>query len=170
MGYHTEFDGDLQITPRLIRHHRAYIQAFCESRRMKRDPDKIDGNEKSDVRILVGLPKGDEGAFCIGTGNFGQDKDASIIDYNSPPHGQPSLWCHWEVTEDGERLTPIDGKNYSATQWLQYLIDNFFKPWGYTLNGEVDAYGEDSTDLWRLVVEDNMIERWVGKVVYERED
>lgn len=137
---------------------------------MKRDPDKFDGNEKDDVRLLAGLPKGEEGAFCIGTGTFGDDKDGSVVDYNRPPHGQPSLWCGWEVTDDGERLTPIDGKNYSATEWLQYLIDNFFEPWGYTLNGEIDADGEEHEDMWRLVVINNRIERWVGKIVYELED
>lgn len=167
MGYNTDFYGSLDIEPALSRHHYAYIAAFCGSRRMIRDPDKFEGNTADDVRILVGLPKGKDGEFCIGGGEFGQANDPSILNYNRSAPSQPSLWCGWSVGNDGKELYAVDGKSYYAPEWLRYLIDNFFEPWGYKLNGTIDASGEVSGDVWRIVVRDNSVEKWVGKIVYE---
>jgi hypothetical protein len=54
----------------------------------------------------------------------------------------PTLYCQWIPTEDGLGLK-WDGaeKFYYYSEWLEYLIAHFLKPWGYTLNGAVQYNG-----------------------------
>lgn len=51
----------------------------------------------------------------------------------------PSIYCQWVPAEDGTGLE-WDGveKFYYYTEWLEYLVAHFFKPWGYVLNGSVE--------------------------------
>jgi len=44
---------------------------------------------------------------------------------------------------------------------------NFFKRWGYTLNGEIEWQGEDYADIGKILVTDNEIKVKQGKIVYE---
>ena len=48
-------------------------------------------------------------------------------------------------------------KFYDYVEWLQYLIDNFLKPWGYVLNGEVNWQGEREEDIGTILVASNLI-------------
>lgn len=87
---------------------------------------------------------------------------------------QPGLWCQWVLVSDNpihpENVTlKWDGyeKFYHYTEWLQYLINHFFKPWGLTLNGEIEWEGEESGDLGKIIVTNNEIKRKIGKVVYD---
>ena len=48
-------------------------------------------------------------------------------------------------------------KFYSYTEWLEYLIENFFERWGYILNGEVEFQGEDKSDKGIIVVKNNVV-------------
>ena len=70
----------------------------------------------------------------------------------------PSLWCQWVVTDNCQFLE-WDGceKFYSYTNWLCYLIDNFFAPYGYILNGTVDYQGEDEDDYGQITICDNTV-------------
>lgn len=166
MGYTTDFDGSFSITPNIKPEHAAFINKFSQTRRMKRDAAVA---EKMDdpVRKSVGLPVGDEGAFFIGgKGHAGQDRDKSVVDGNSPPTGQPGLWCQW-IVEDGELRWDGGEKFYEYEKWLKYLVDNFFKPWGYTLNGTVEWFGEDRNDRGMLVLKDNKLSVKVAKITYE---
>lgn len=157
MGYETEFDGSILIEPSLQGHHRAYLQAFFNTRRMKRDPLKV-AKLPDPKREAVGLPPGEDGEFYVGNeADWGQGQDESVVDYNGYPRTQPGLWCDFNVLDDNE-LRLNDGKNYSYIQWLKYLIDRFFKPWGYKLNGQVRWRGEEFSDLGVLNVTDNEIE------------
>lgn len=147
MGYHTDFSGRFTLNKPLARAHADYLQAFCDTRRMMRDPE-LAGALPDPVRVEVGLPIGDQGGYFVGGGgSFGQDKDASIIDFNREPKGQPALWCQWVPTEDrlGIEWNGTE-KFYAYTEWLQYLCDHFLGPWGYVLTGEVAYQGEDSSD------------------------
>jgi hypothetical protein len=67
----------------------------------------------------------------------------------------PGIWCGWHL-ESGN-LVATDGKNYEYIEWLQYLIDIYFKPWGYTLDGEVYWDGEESEDRGKILVNDNIV-------------
>jgi hypothetical protein len=162
MGYTTEFQGEVKVTPAMKPEHIAYINAFSESRRMKRDAVKAAGLSDP-VREAAGLPVGPNGAYYVGSAdsNCGQDDDGSILDSNGPPEGQPGLWCQWVVTEypDGDTVIEHDGgeKFYDYTVWMAYLIEHFLEPWGYTVDGEIEWRGEDSHDSGTLVVEANQV-------------
>lgn len=145
MGYTTEFHGKFNITPKLSEDDRLYLTKFSETRRMKRDLSKIN--------------YGIDGEWYVdGEGYGGQDNDPSVVDYNSPPSNQPSLWCQWVPTEDGTALVWDEGeKFYKSAEWLKYLINRYLAPRGYTVNGEVSAQGEDPEDHWFLIADNNTV-------------
>ena len=71
---------------------------------------------------------------------------------------QPSLWCQWIPTEDNMGIEWDGGeKFYCYDEWLTYIIDNFLKPWGITLSGEVEYQGEDNDDRGKIIVVDNVV-------------
>jgi hypothetical protein len=129
MGYTTEFEGRIEISPPLDRKTIAFLTAFANSRRM----DYYDGP-------------------------YTTDEAKPVRDYNCPPQGQPSLWCNWEPTPDGTAIVWNGAeKFYKSAEWMTYIIDHFLAPSSYTLNGVIDAEGEDRNDVWRLVVTDNVV-------------
>lgn len=153
MGYHTDFHGHFTVTPPLKPEHAAYLRAFSETRRMKRNP-RITETFPDPLREAALLPIGHEGGYYVGARgeNCGQDRTPDIVDYNREPAGQPGLWCQWipPEVEEGEACDRIewDGgeKFYSYVEWLEYLIVHFLKPWGYSLSGEVAWDGEAGGD------------------------
>lgn len=155
MGYTTYFGGTISIDPPLTKEQVAYINKFSDTRRMKRDPAKL-VNMPDPIRGAVNLPLGVNGGYYVGsTCQFGQDRDA-VIDYNSPPSGQPSLWCQWIVSNDGSMLEWDGGeKFYYYTDWLRYLIEHFFSKWNRTLEGEISWQGEESDDRGIIYVHKN---------------
>jgi hypothetical protein len=182
MGYTTDFSGAFDVTPPLTASHAAYLNKFSETRRMKRigseegignrlaDPD-FQG-EEGDIRKVVDLPWGVDGEFFVGGLGFaGQDRDKTVIDSNVPPRTQPGLWCQWVPSADGSHIEWNGAeKFYDYVAWLQYIIDNFLKRWGYTLNGEVEWQGEDSSDFGKIVVSNNVIKIKKGRRTYEDEE
>lgn len=168
MGYTTSFDGQLKFDKPLQPAQVAYITKFGEVRHMNRDPKKA-SKMPDPIRQAAGLPIGiGAGFFVGGRGMAGQDNDVSILDYNDPPQGQPGLWCQWTVNGAGTYLLWDGGeKFYNYVEWLQYLIDCFFIPWGYTLNGRIIWNGEKTSDIGTIIVEDNVIT--VKKGVHEKE-
>ena len=157
MGYTTDFTGHFEITPTLTEEHRAFLVKFNETRRMKRNVD----------------PKyGVDGEWYVdGTGDFGQDHDPNIPDYNGPPSTQPGLWCQWVPSKDGTELSWDGGeKFYSYEEWLKYLNEQYLKPRGYTLSGEVRWQGEDPTDIGLLQMIDGTVRVLHGVVHFEYEE
>jgi len=176
MGYTTYFDGQVTIDPPLNATEVKYLNMFADTRRMKRK----------------------NGDYYVGGGGFkGQDHEPDILDYNSPPDEQPSLWCQWvpaNVVMDDDDETPIsanalewDGgeKFYNATEWMQYLIDHFIGEnplaklnnpehfdflQGHTVNGEIFADGEEPGDHWKIVVKDNIVKEVQGRVEFDDDD
>ncbi len=156
MGYTTDFSGRVSVTPPLNAAEVEYLTKFSESRRMDRSlgPYYVDGS-----------------------GFRGQGHDADIKNFNTPPAGQPSLWCGWIPTPDGTAIE-WDGteKFYASEEWMQYLIDHFLKPGGlaqgkpgfgsftfdHVLSGRIEAEGEERSDVWTLVVEDNRVSTRAG--------
>lgn len=155
MGYSTEFDGKVTVTPPLNGHEIAYLRKFGETRRM---------NRKLGPYFADGL--------------FGQGDAQDILDYNAPPAGQPGLWCNWEPSEDGTAIRWNGGeKFYSSEQWMAYLIDTFLRPgctlqaelaspvpgraypdgvehftFDHVVDGVINAQGDNADDRWRLIV------------------
>lgn len=147
MGYETGFEGRFDLDKPLEIAQAEYLFQLSQTRRMKRIA-KIAEKDPDPVRKAVGLPIGDEAAYFVGgTGFKGQDRDHSIADYNEPPSVQPSLWLHWSPTEDREGIAWDNGSTfYNYIEWLEYIVEHFLEPWGYTLSGRVDWQGEDEED------------------------
>ena len=157
MGYNTEFTGQFDINPVLSVKQMAYLRKFSYTRRMKRDPH-IATSMPDDVRLAVDLPIGQDACyFTGGTGVCGQDKDFSVVDHNSPPFGQPSLWCQLITYRDSSIYWNGTEKFSDYTEWLRYLIKHFFIPWDLILDGESVWQGEESDDSGIIHVKDNVV-------------
>ena len=190
MGYTTDFNGSLSIKRPLTKKQIEYITRLCDTRRMKRDVNVLmelykgkHGNPFAKDKTNAHEVYGHEGEyFAREDGQSGQSNDNSIIDYNCPPgqkgfaqghveNGQPGLWCQWEVSEDGDSLEWNGGeKFYNYTGWLKYLIKNFFGPWGRKLNGEIEWYGEDRTDMGKIIVKSNEVKTMFGEVTFNEDE
>ncbi|MFI8460792.1 hypothetical protein [Kitasatospora sp. NPDC085464] len=151
MGYTTEFTGRIAVEPPLNEQEIGYLRRFAGTRRMDRDNGPY---------------------FVDGTGYAGQGHDADIREFNTPPAGQPGLWCSWEPTDDGAAIEwNRQEKFYASAEWMRYLVDHFLKPgahaqgepgfeeftFDHVLNGVIDAQGEESWDTWQLMVRDNEV-------------
>ena len=185
MGYTTDFSGRFKLNRPLTEAQAAYLTKFCETRRMKRD-EEITAGRPDPVREAVGLPVGHEGEYFVGEHGFhGQcDRDImdrrrqellnegvemrdtwersygeiGIIDYNREPSTQPGLWCQW-VPSECRNYIEWNGaeKFYNYEEWLQYICDNFLKPWGLTLNGEAGFQGESRDDRGKVYCHGNRV-------------
>lgn len=207
MGYTTDFSGELTLSKPLTVSQFKYLEKFSKTRRMKRDVNKLMELYKGKGgypgrTVKKNTPEeiyGKDGEYFVGASGFaGQDSDASVIDYNTPPgqigykeenlewndrytenqrrseagECQPGLWCQWVVEGDDEQVLVWDGgeKFYSYVEWLKYLINHFFEPWGVKLNGQIDWYGEDRSDMGRITVKDNVVKVSEAVVTYEDDD
>ncbi len=56
-------------------------------------------------------------------------------------------------------------KFYHYTEWLEYIIEHFLKPWGYVLNGSVEWRGEDDADLGVIYVHQNRVKAVESEIV-----
>jgi len=136
VGYTTEFEGSFSITPSLDIITKKFINKFSETRHVSRNID----------------PKyGVEGEFYI------HDDNSGIINSNLEPSTQPGLWCQWIINDYGRLKWDGGEKFYNYTEWLVYLIENFFAPHDYTLGGEVKYQGERSDDIGKIIVYKNIV-------------
>jgi len=157
LGYTTYFKGgfvlDKEPNEEVIR----LLNGLEKTRRMKRNVDE---------KIY-----GTEGEFYFGPGNWGQDHESNIIDYNFPPKTQPGLWCKWElVLSDDNSKWEIkwdEGeKFYHYIEWIQYIIDKVLKPNKIELNGEVEWKGESSDDMGKIIIKSNKVSTKKGVIAY----
>ena len=158
MGYTTSFEGNWTCTPALNEAQIAYLRKFNETRRMKRDSAKA-ALIPDPLREAVGLPIGEFGEYFVeGRGNFGQGNDDSVLEHNGSAPSQPGLWCQWIPSEDGTSIEWDEGeKFYSYVEWIEYQIEHFFQPWGIVLDGTVRWCGEESGDLGKITIKDNVV-------------
>jgi hypothetical protein len=152
MGYSTDFYGFWTLTPALSLAQTDYLQKFSRTRRVKRDPDAI----KTDRRLAaVGLDLGVDAEYFVDI----EDEDESIVDLNLPPGNQPSLRCQWRVNDRGDRLEHTGGEKFDGyVEWLDYLVEHFFSPWGIKINGSVRYEGDVLLDAGTIEIIDNRIE------------
>jgi hypothetical protein len=162
MGYTTEFEGSFQLDRELDDDTYNLLTGLATTRRMKR----------SEYTLREAYPDKDfgiEGEFyCEDTANFGQDDRLGVSNYNEPPCTQPSLWLQWTPSSDRKEIG-WDGneKFYGYVEWLKYIINKILKPRGYKLNGEVEWYGEERTDIGIIQVNDNVVTIKEGKVTFD---
>jgi hypothetical protein len=157
MGYTTQFDGQFNLSKPLTDEQGYYLDTFAATRRMKRNPDILmaQHNGQHGLNGNYGI---DGEFFCLIDEDDNDDDVTGILNYNEPPSTQPSLWCQWIPTEDNMGIE-WDGneKFYCYDEWLTYIIDNFLKPWGITLSGEVEFQGEENDDMGKIIVVDNVV-------------
>lgn len=136
MGYTTSFSGSITVEPPMSEELVTFLTKFARTRRMhtKHGPYYVDN-----------------------PGFMGQDHTPDVIDFNSPPPGQPGLWCQWVPTSPATVEWDWGEKFYNSPEWMKYLIGHFLAPKGHTCNGEIEAQGEDPSDRWTLIVKDNVV-------------
>lgn len=158
MGYSTWFDGSFSFNKPIVDGLKWYINEFSRIRHMNRDNEKIKQNFKDWEENCFLKDLGQNGEYFIGSkGYFGQDADNSILNYNKPPQTQPGLWCQWIINDEDKLVWDGGEKFYNYIEWLQYLIDNFFKPFDYVLNGEMKWQGDDSDDVGKIIIKNNEV-------------
>jgi len=155
MGYSTDFSGEFEITNGpLDTETLTLLKRLAETRRMKRKG--------------LGPEFGVDGEFYCGAGDYGQDHEANIVDYNSPPSTQPGLWCQWEPDEAGTSISWNGAeKFYAYVEWIEYLIDKILAPAGYKLKGEVLWIGEDPDDRGKIIIKNNVVKTKTAHIVYK---
>jgi hypothetical protein len=80
----------------------------------------------------------------------------------------PSHYCQWIPGENGKVLVWDEGeKFYNYVEWLAWLIENFFKPKGYVLNGEITWEGEEQGDIGKIIVTNNKLDVKEGRIVFD---
>ena len=143
MGYTTEFSGEFISDKPFSDKMKKFLALFSETRRLGRNVEEAFGVDGE--------------FFVFGIGEYGQDKDATIKNINTPPSTQPGLWCDWVVEDDNMIVWNESEKFYFYTEWLVYLIEKILKPNGYVLNGTVKYRGEDFDDAGEITVNNNKV-------------
>lgn len=168
MGYTTWFDGSLKFNKPVEDWLVEYINKFNNTRRMKRDNAKIKELFPDWKKQCFAGNLGEEGEFFVGgLGFYGQDSDGSVLNNNGPAKTQPGLWCQWIIGGDNDELMWDEGeKFYDYVEWLKYMINNFFDPLGYILNGDITWEGEESDDTGIIHVENNNVDVEYGVHVH----
>lgn len=168
LGYSTHFNGEITIQPPLNDAEAGFLKDFAGTRRMDREngPYFVAGtgvygqNDDPDVRNSNAAPEGQPGLWCQWTPNVGSEF------FTDAEEGAALVW------DGGEKF-------YESENWMVYLINHFLKPgaeaskdleasvaqdprfalftFDHTLNGEIEAQGEDPDDRWKLIVEDNIV-------------
>lgn len=180
MGYTTDFSGSFRTNKPVTDEFRDYINKFSHTRRMMRDVAVIKEMDPNWADHCLNGNLGTDGEYYLipdivdkswlhekswdrpnkdgnFVANFGQVHDRSVLNYNCPPSTQPGLWCQWYMP-DNETVEWDGGeKFYNYVEWLEYFIDHFFKPAGYTLNGTVQWRGEDFDDIGTIIIQDNVV-------------
>ena len=167
MGYTTYFSGEFKFNKPVTEELKTYINKFSDTRRMVRDNSRIKEIFPNWRELCFNGNLGLDGAYFVGGDGFaGQREDDSIINYNSAGN-QPGLWCQWIINDNNELVWDGGEKFYNYVEWLEYLIEHFFAPLGYELNGTVAYDGEDPDDFGRIIVSDNFVKIAYGHRVYE---
>ena len=171
MGYSTDFYGSVTFNKPITEELKNYINKFGETRRMKRDVEKIKKTFPDWEKNCFNGNLGVDGEYFVGGNGFmGQDRDDSIVEYNCPPKTQPGLWCQWMIDDDGNLVWDGGEKFYEYGEWLTYLIENFLAPSGYVCNGEIEFQGEDMNDFGTIHVKDNVVTVEYGMRIQSLED
>lgn len=152
MGYTTDFDGEIAVSPPLNADEVSFLRDLANTRRMNRTKGPL---------------------YISKDANFGQDDRSDVIDYNQSHPDQPGLWLSWEPSDDGSSIS-WNGmeKFYDSAEWMKYLASRLLEPSArayidahlsedprlasftcdHELAGVIDAQGEDPDDRWQLAV------------------
>ena len=161
MGYNTDFTGEFKLNRKLNKKVKTLINGISQTRRMKRDVEKLAKRLKISKEKCI-EKYGPNSEFYFDPkdiDNLGQTNTEDIIDYNTPPGRQPSLWCQWCYDENSKSICWDGGeKFYDYIEWIRYIVEYIIKPQKiYKLNGVVNWYGEEDDDKGTITIKDNEI-------------
>lgn len=140
MGYTTDFSGSINIEPPLNQKEIDYLNTFFQARH-----DKHNDTMSPQPKNFTSYGKSEE--------KFGP-------------------WCDLVISDDGKELLWNGAeKSYNMSEWVTYIIEHFIgdnplsaqndQAFDYfvahTLNGELEAQGEEEDDHWYLVVKNNEV-------------
>ena len=182
MGYTTYFSGEIQIDPPISKDLSDYINAFSHTRHVRRDIDAVKrifpdweklcwkGNPGAEGEYFIVPERKVNRPYIDSEETFDRWREQTwnangILDDNVPPAGVPGLWCHWVINENGKLCWSGTEKFYDYDRWLEYLIERFFIPEGYTLNGRIFYAGERMNDIGYLHVTDNHVRKMPGCII-----
>ena len=164
MGYSTDFNGMIKISPNLKELDKEFLDKFFQIRHMKRDMTKL-----KDISENLIKEYGKDGCFYLKDyNNFNEMYDDKTIININDYGDMPSLYCNLEIIEEnGETFIQWNGseKSYGINEengWFTWLIDNFFKPNGYVLNGEMTWQGEEDDDTGTIKIKNNVVSLHFG--------
>ena len=148
MGYTTWFEGGLTPNKPFKKEFINYINAFSEKRHEPRDVEIIKRSDPDWAKHCLDGNLGPYGMYYVGS------FDEEIIDRSAAKgYTCPGYWCDWHINEKTGVVEWNDSeKFYNYVEWLKFLVDNFFEPAGYKLNGEIVWEGEERDDNGVIVV------------------
>lgn len=77
--------------------------------------------------------------------------------------------CRWNPTPNGTSIRwSGNGKFYNYVEWLEHIVEEFLKPWGYVLNGRMNWAGEEIFDIGMILVKNNVVQ--VFRLIEKGED
>lgn len=157
MSYTYDLLGKLSVSPPLNADQVAYIQEFSHSYRHKFAPKWQ--SWPNPLREAVGLPVGIEGEYISSAMGTGSDFIENCMEVDmGTPNNQPSFQCCWTTNATGTVVKWNKlGRTFAPAQWIEYMIEHFFKQWGVTLNGKVECHGEEKEDRTLIVVNKNQV-------------
>jgi ribosomal protein L18 len=150
-----KISGEIDITPPLNDYDYYYFRNFLKSPHFKRHVEKTKKNYNGTNGYYGDY--GQDGEFFIYYIIDDQkiEKTDDIISTTEPPPSLPTVYCPWRLNISGNIITPIESKTYRNNyKWLKWLIENFFKPYNYKLNGHFKV--ETETYSRKIVITDNL--------------
>ena len=179
MGYHTSFWGNASFNKEVDPVFKAFINRFNEERHVKRDPEVIKKIDPLWMQHCFDGDLGPDGAYYtvpmalpvkfikderykmllngMADNSFGDLEDISVTDNDNEPEGCPGLYCPWRISEEGKLIWDGWEKPDAYLEWLKYLIDHFFAPKGFVLNGHFFWEGEEIGDYGTIYIKDNLV-------------
>lgn len=186
MGYQTVLGGSFSVTTVVTKKFMNFINRFSETRRMMRNPQIIKEMDPYWAKRCFRGQLGDQAGYYtppkIIKSNWlpthvkapnkkttvknllGDVQDKSVVNCDCPPVNQPGFKCNWIMPDRTTLQWNGSEKFVDYIEWLEYVIEHFFKPSGYVLNGVVFWQGDDFNDSGAITVRDNCIEVKEGSI------
>ncbi|MER7072514.1 hypothetical protein [Terrabacter sp. NPDC000476] len=175
MGFSTRYLGRLDITPRLNDAEIEWLVAYAEvDRRHLTDPYEVPMNPRA-LRTEEYRQAQQGASLARGPGRGTWVEGVDPFTTLTPVDGSPYPHLDWTPCPEGCCLgwDARTEKSRMAEDWLQYLIDQFFRPgavaglsgrpdfdrftFDHVLNGTIAAERDDTRELWLIRCVDNEI-------------
>jgi hypothetical protein len=70
----------------------------------------------------------------------------------------PTIWWDWKISSDRQYIEWNGSeKSYYMDEILRILIDKYFIPWGYVLQGRILSQGERKDDIYVIDCSRNIV-------------